>query len=386
MDAGLEPPSALSATAEEIVAGTADFECNKANAHFLRGEFEAALEGYTSALDKVTVDAQLVRLLSNRSATYVAMGRIVDFKNALRDAERIVDLQPDWPRGWYRKGIALRSIAKFASAERAFQHGLRLALASAGSGGSDDSAGVDEAALAAAAASGYSTTGGAAISGVAAQILQFRIALSELERMAAFENGGVGDGPSAVASTSGSTSTLPAGGSAGGASTYRDVPDSEVLGEEAEDMDTFRMLEDWLVGRGKSQFPYLYMRRYGEGSRGVHMRTDVPSETEVMAIGLEYLITVEMGRGCPMGRRLHAAGIDRDLSASKHCYLSLFVMWDRRNPSSFFKPYYDILPQSYPNMPIFWDAAELEYLSGSYLLQQIEDRKANIKADYEAIW
>lgn len=40
------------------------------------------------------------------------------------------------------------------------------------------------------------------------------------------------------------------------------------------------------------------------------------------------------------------------------------------------QPYYDILPRTLANMPIFWSPVELGYLQGSYLLTQIEERKA----------
>ena len=36
-------------------------------------------------------------------------------------------------------------------------------------------------------------------------------------------------------------------------------------------------------------------------------------------------------------------------------------------------------------MPIFWNQDELAYLKGSFLLEQIEDRKRNMRADYEEI-
>ena len=36
-------------------------------------------------------------------------------------------------------------------------------------------------------------------------------------------------------------------------------------------------------------------------------------------------------------------------------------------------------------MPLFWNEEQLEWLTGSYLLQQVSDRKENIKRDYEQI-
>ena len=61
------------------------------------------------------------------------------------------------------------------------------------------------------------------------------------------------------------------------------------------------------------------------------------------------------------------------------------MLVDKRDPNSFFKPYYDILPETLNNMPIFWNKEELKYLEGSYLLEQIDDRNHAIEADYEAI-
>lgn len=63
----------------------------------------------------------------------------------------------------------------------------------------------------------------------------------------------------------------------------------------------------------------------------------------------------------------------------------LFMLIDMKNRSSFFKPYYDILPQKLNNMPIFWTPEELKYLEGSYLREQIDERNAAIEADYNTI-
>jgi protein-histidine N-methyltransferase len=36
-------------------------------------------------------------------------------------------------------------------------------------------------------------------------------------------------------------------------------------------------------------------------------------------------------------------------------------------------------------MPIFWTEEELNWLKGSYIIQQIQERKAAIRKDYDAI-
>lgn len=58
---------------------------------------------------------------------------------------------------------------------------------------------------------------------------------------------------------------------------------------------------------------------------------------------------------------------------------------DAQDKESFFYPYYNTLPKTLSNMPIFWSSEELDYLEGSHLLQQIQDRKDAIRRDYNEI-
>ena len=53
--------------------------------------------------------------------------------------------------------------------------------------------------------------------------------------------------------------------------------------------------------------------------------------------------------------------------------------------NSFFQPYYDILPQSLECMPVFWREDEIDYLRGSYLVNQIEERLEAVLTDYNSI-
>ena len=119
--------------------------------------------------------------------------------------------------------------------------------------------------------------------------------------------------------------------------------------------------------------------------RGVHARSHIPPNSLVMSIPRRCLITVEMGQATPIGQAiLHA---DLDLDAPKHIFLMIYLLWDRKVNAerSFFHPYYEILPQTLRNMPIFWTPEELAALDGSYLQHQIADRKQAIADDYHAI-
>lgn len=185
-------------------------------------------------------------------------------------------------------------------------------------------------------------------------------------------------------------------------------------------LDKYQRFESWLKENG-AQFDLLELREYDEGHeksleenvaeekkeqqpsgsdfqqghipneqndsemRGVHANVSLPSNTVCMSVPRRCLITVEMGQDTPIGQAVLSS--DLDLDAPKHIFLMIYLLWDRKvnRCNSFFHPYYEILPQTLSNMPIFWKPEELDCLKGSYLLEQIEDRNEAIAEDYYSI-
>lgn len=95
---------------------------DKGNTAWAEGKSEEAIVHYTHAIN-VGRTSQLHVYLSNRSAAYVAVG---DFVSALDDATRSVDLNPNWWKGYLRKGTALLALGRFAPAADVFRAGLKL--------------------------------------------------------------------------------------------------------------------------------------------------------------------------------------------------------------------------------------------------------------------
>ncbi|BFZ24338.1 hypothetical protein BsWGS_27377 [Bradybaena similaris] len=62
-------------------------------------------------------------LLSNRSHGYALMEQ---FEDALRDSEQVVQLRPDWPKGYFRKGCALYGLGRYEDAVVSFLQCLAL--------------------------------------------------------------------------------------------------------------------------------------------------------------------------------------------------------------------------------------------------------------------
>lgn len=154
-------------------------------------------------------------------------------------------------------------------------------------------------------------------------------------------------------------------------------------GDVAADYDArMRTFERWLLDHG-SKFPKLSISAYDTEVRGVIADQDIGPNETIIEIPLECLITVEMGQATDVGQAiLHS---DLELDAPKHVFLMLFILIDRKREGSHFKPYYDILPPTLSNMPIFWSQEELAMLEGSYLLTQVEDRNMAIENDYRSI-
>jgi hypothetical protein len=66
--------------------------------------------------------------------------------------------------------------------------------------------------------------------------------------------------------------------------------------------------------------------------------------------------------------------------------ISLDLTFPRhQNPTPHLSWYYSLLPKSFPSCPLFWSDDDLYLLLGTYLLFQIEERKANIARDYSEV-
>ena len=73
---------------------------NKGNALFQAGKFEESIEMFSSAIE---VNHTNHVLYSNRSGAYASLE---NYHQALEDAEKCVELNPSWSKGYVRKGLA----------------------------------------------------------------------------------------------------------------------------------------------------------------------------------------------------------------------------------------------------------------------------------------
>ncbi|KAJ5121076.1 uncharacterized protein N7515_009037 [Penicillium bovifimosum] len=92
-------------------------EGNKA---FSAKDYPTAIEKFTEAL---AIEPQNHILFSNRSAVYAAQQ---EYQKALEDAEKAIEIQPNWSKGHVRKGAAYRGLGDLLAAHDAYDEALKL--------------------------------------------------------------------------------------------------------------------------------------------------------------------------------------------------------------------------------------------------------------------
>lgn len=148
----------------------------------------------------------------------------------------------------------------------------------------------------------------------------------------------------------------------------------------ADQSSSFQVFLDWLTQHG-AKFPLLYLQDYQADYRGVHVKRNVPQNLVCLEIPLPLIMTSQLAKQSEIGTKLLKCPI-----ASSHSYLACYLIEEKyKGSSSFWKPYLDILPKTYRNMPIYFNQLELDELKGSFTLYKIADRHDELKSEYTNI-
>ena len=129
-------------------------------------------------------------------------------------------------------------------------------------------------------------------------------------------------------------------------------------------------------------FPKLEIHFYSDDYRGVLAKSKILKDEIIMTIPKECLISLELALETNIGKEI-GKFMYSELNSPKHCLLTSFLLTEEKNPK--WKFYFDLLPNDYSNFPIFYTQKELDYLKGSPFLNQIYDKKIDMKKDYEKL-
>ena len=129
-------------------------------------------------------------------------------------------------------------------------------------------------------------------------------------------------------------------------------------------------------------FPKLEIYFYSDEYRGVCAKSKILKEEIIMTIPKECLISLELALETNIGKEI-GKFMYSELNSPKHCLLSAFLLTEEKSKK--WKFYFDLLPKDFSNFPIFYTEKELEYLKGSPFLNQVLDKKIDMKMDYDKI-
>ena len=93
---------------------------SQGNACLQAGQFSEAVELYSKA---IALDPNNEIYFSNRAAAYAGMSR---WREALDDAHEVVQLKPDWVKGWVRRGAAHSGLGQHEEARKAYLKATQL--------------------------------------------------------------------------------------------------------------------------------------------------------------------------------------------------------------------------------------------------------------------
>ncbi|XP_026158132.1 uncharacterized protein LOC113127671 isoform X1 [Mastacembelus armatus] len=87
---------------------------------FEQGQYSQAVDRFTEAIH---CDPKDHRFYGNRSYCYWCLEQ---YSSALADAQKSIQLAPNWPKGYFRKGSALMGLKRYSEAEKAMEQVLKL--------------------------------------------------------------------------------------------------------------------------------------------------------------------------------------------------------------------------------------------------------------------
>lgn len=88
-----------------VSAPTSSFR-EQGNDEYRKGNYLKAAANYTKAIKE---EPELAALYSNRSAALMQLSKL---QKALADAEECIRLEPQWDKGYFRKGAVFEALGK----------------------------------------------------------------------------------------------------------------------------------------------------------------------------------------------------------------------------------------------------------------------------------
>lgn len=149
------------------------------------------------------------------------------------------------------------------------------------------------------------------------------------------------------------------------------------VGQDSSKASMQRLLH-WMKEQGAT-FPAVEVLME-DNARETYAGLPLKAASVVLHVPPSLMMTVEAAKASEIGRLIAAHNPD----ASYQGVLAAFLLDTRRN-GGFWAPYVAVLPQDFPEHPLFFSEAELEWLKGSYALRVVRRHKEWLKREYRAL-
>ena len=142
-------------------------------------------------------------------------------------------------------------------------------------------------------------------------------------------------------------------------------------------------LVGWLAAKRSAAVDGVEVRASPGRGRGLFATRDRAAGEVLLGIPRSAWV-LPFGPGLlPIASGLPSLGLE--LRSTAHSVLALQVLEARGGAASGMGPYYESLPGSFEALPLFWSAAEREFLRGSWLLEAVRRQEEEIASDYGAV-
>lgn len=122
--------------------------------------------------------------------------------------------------------------------------------------------------------------------------------------------------------------------------------------------------------------------KQNDNNRFLYTNKKIKKNINIFEIPHKCIMTTEMAYNCNIVKLLNFFKYN---FKSSNTPLALFLLEEKLNLNSFWKPYIDILPKTYNDFPQYYNKNELEQLKGSFIIEFIRSRNLELEDEYNEI-
>jgi histone-lysine N-methyltransferase SETD3 len=124
---------------------------------------------------------------------------------------------------------------------------------------------------------------------------------------------------------------------------------------------------------------------YEVSGKGIIAAEDISSDEIVIAIPRKLLLCEKTALESEVLGEIFTK-LKEEMGLDESSIVTLFIMYEKANPNSKWKPYFDILPSTLPTYPLYFSDSALEKLNGTTLYLEIMEIKDTLRQFQDSVF